>query len=167
MNGNESRWTMFGFKVTQLLLVLGIIASITGCVSGTMNLVDEARSGEPATITAATKFYFFAGYSCGILEVDGVSSESIVGPNNELGAKRAVISNGLHNIKARCYYGANYFGINYRGNLDLLAKEGRDYTILLQNSRKCIVIIDDENKEVASDCNLTCPLRPSQDCNQV
>ena len=49
------------------------IPLMTGCATGTINLVGTAPNSELATITAAHRFYLFADYDCGITQAGGES----------------------------------------------------------------------------------------------
>ena len=139
--------------INILILVFGLVTLMTGCATSTIDLTSNSKSEESATITAAARFYLFWGYECNIQDADHISSDST------LGAKKVKAPEGLLQLKIECFFNiANpaLIGHVYFGNLSFLAQAGHEYTVLFQNMRKCIVVIDEENNiEVDSDCNLT------------
>jgi len=139
--------------INRSILVFGVVVLLTGCASGTIDLAGDKQSGELATITGSHRFYLVSDYDCGILEVDSASNDS------QAGAKRVKVPEGLHHLHVRCFFqipNPALRGHVYFGDLSFLAQAGHEYIVLFQYMRKCIVVIDEENDaEVDSDCNLT------------
>ena len=133
------------------LALMVAIPLMTGCATGTINLVGTAPNSELATITAAHRFYLFADYDCGITQAGGESLGS------HAGAKTAKVPEGLVDLSLRCAFVIPYYGGHvYSGNLTFLAQAGHEYTVLFENTRKCIVVVDEESDaKVAEDCTLS------------
>ena len=140
-----------GGSVCLFLALLVAIPIMTSCATGTINVAGTTPESELATITAAHRFYLFADYDCGITQASGASLGS------HAGAKTARVPEGLIDLSLRCAFVIPYYGGHvYSGEVNFLAQAGHEYTVLFENTRKCIVVVDEgSDAKVAEDCALS------------
>ena len=134
---------------TWALILWAITGILTGCASGMVDVTDGTGEMGSATITAAHRYYVFTDYDCSILSTNDYSTDEVVG------AKRVVVAAGPVEISAECRFVIALVGLTqYRRNLSFIALPDHRYSIRLEYTRGCIIIVDEKSDaKVAESCS--------------